>query len=281
MEEFYVHDSGLDWLTMTWNRDSKNFDEQDQRLQNYAMHLHGTGLETKVSAFQGYVGQRFGKILIAYRPDGAILQATGDFAKLAERDLKERRIDGKATRIDYQTTIKAPEREDDFCRRMRSEVERFAATNKRAARRAFACYKNLGRDCGFVVGARSSSGYFRFYDKSVEQRGRIEPRLYRTECEFKGAQAVAHWKKSKAVKSSKELAISICKDHFEGFGMDLGYLKSCARYERPSVYEPTSTKKKLAWFQTHVSKSVAACIEDGKLEEVLETLGLTDYVRPV
>lgn len=268
-------DAGVDWLTMTWQKTDENFDAAKDSLENFGQVLNQNNFESKFTSWQGYTGWQFGKIFLGQRPDGIILRASGGEAKIAEAEIRKRNIAGKVTRIDYQVTAKDRQAQADYGSRVREEIESAARESRAAARRAFACYKNFGHDSGFVIGSRSSERFARFYNKTLEQRGNVEPGLWRYEIEYKGKQARYVWRMTQAASRSYWLAQSIVKTEFEGFGANMEFCVNGAKFEKPSSYQPSSVEKKLKWLETHVSKSVKELIDAGYREAVLEALGLT------
>lgn len=274
-----VHDAGLDWLTMTWKIGEENYEVAKENLENFGQSLNSAGCDTKFTGWQGYTGWQFGKIFLGQRPDGIIIRATGDHAKIAEAYIKEKNCAGKCTRCDLQITAKDRAAEPDYGSRVRKEIESFAASDQRAARRSFACYKSLGRDSGCVVGSRSSSRYFRFYNKTLEQRNRIEAGLWRYEVEFKGDQARYLWKMTQRSSRSYWLAQSVVKSEFEALGADMSFVTQGEKYERQSTYHQTNEERQLRWLATDVRGVVIKLLEAGKRAEVLEALGLTGEER--
>lgn len=269
-----IHDAGLDWLTMTFDKSEPNHEKYVSELQNLLVYLGLQGFDQKRAAWQGYAGMQSGKIFLGFREDGAVLRASGNHAKIAEQFIRERNIEGKPTRCDFQITRDTGTASADFGARVREEVESFTRTNARAARRSLACYKNLGRDSGLAIGSRSSQRYARIYNKTLEQRGRIAPNLWRYEVEFKGGQARQIWNMNRAATRSYWLAQSIVKTEFEQYGCDMEFVTNGEKYERASTYEATSVERKLNWFRSHVRSSVRELIEAGYEAAVLDALGI-------
>jgi len=246
-------------------------------LQNVRAEMTLTANETNPilpASYQGYIGEKQGKLAYGEREDGMIVRVSGERARHVAALIKEKNIAGKTTRIDFQVTGKTQDATENYLSKVQSRV--LSTVGSAAGRRAknTSTYKNRGRDCGMVIGSRSSENYHRIYDKSLEQRNRIEPNLVRFENEVKGKRARVAWNMYQAAAQPYYLSCSIVKAEFELLGVNMDWLASGERNEFPSSYEASDLQKKMNWFESHVKKSVAECVEFYGREAVLQSLGL-------
>lgn len=274
-----VWDAGVDWLTMTWKNGDADYSRCKNELENFGQKLNAANFESKFTSWQGYSGWQFGKIFLGERPDGLILRASGSDAKTAAAEIRARNISGKATRCDLQATARDRAAKNDYGCRVRKEVESLAGKSGRAARRRFACYKDFGHDSGFTLGSRSSQRFARFYNKTLEQRGRVEKGLWRYELEYKGKQAQYVWNMTKMSANPYWLALSVVKAEFSEYGANMDFIQTGEKYERVSSYTPSSVEKSINWLANDVKNTVVKLRELGYLDAVLDALELTD-LRP-
>lgn len=271
-----VWDAGVDWLTMTWKNGDADFTRCKNELENFGQTLNAANFESKFTSWQGYSGWQFGKIFLGERPDGLILRASGNDAKTATAEIRKRNISGKPTRCDVQATAHDREAQNDYGGCVRKEIESFAGTNARAARRRFASYKDFGHDSGFTIGARSGERFARFYNKTFEQRNRVEKGLWRYEMEYKGRQAQHVWNMIKISSNPYWLALSVVKSEFAEYGANMEFIQTGEKYERASSYTPTSVEKSINWLANDVRNTVTKLRDLGYEAAMLEALGLTD-----
>lgn len=264
---------------MTWQVQGNQYTAARAMFEQIKADQAAQGAEFKPYGFQGYQGRMYGSLFLGYREDGLMLRASSHYAKYAEAKIRQSKLSGHPTRLDFQNTAQVGPQENDYGRRVRKEVEQGTASSRRTARTNLAIYKNFGSDSGFTIGARSAERYARFYNKTLEQRNRVAKGLWRYEVELKGRAAQAAWNELTQGVRCYDLSQAICQSHFSRYGLDMSWLKECQKFELPSSYHPTSIEKKLNWFSGSVRGSVEDCIAAGKLEEVLARLGLTDHVE--
>lgn len=270
-----VYDSGVDWLTLSFPAGNEHLDRAMRRSELALQALSGGMENIKESCWQGYAGFQSYGYFSGIREDGLIIRASGREAKLAEKICREESWDARCTRLDLQVTCKVDREADDFGERVQSQVAAAEAAIPKQRQKNLAAYKVRGASSGGTIGSRTSERYSRFYDKTAEQRGKVEPGLWRFEVEFKGQQARLMYKMLMQAASGRWLALSVVKTTFELHGVDMGWIGASEPLELPSTYRQNDDERRLNWLKSHVSKTVAELIERGHKEQVLEALGLT------
>jgi hypothetical protein len=267
-------DAGIDWLTMTFEPGHKDY-MRAQNMMRAEMTL-GTGGdgEIKPVKHRDYIGLERGKIRFAEREDGMIIQASSSPARLIAAKLKEENINGKATRIDFQTTGRTSQDPGDYARKVRTAYEESSRIGQKKSLLNSVAYRSRGIDCGLAIAARSSNRSFRFYNKTLEQRGKVASGLFRFEGEYKGARARQAWNMYKSAANPYWLNCSLMHAEFSAFGIDMSWLAGAEPCEFPSAYEASTDDKSLAWLNSHVRSTVQRLKRAGKLDDVLEALGL-------
>jgi DNA relaxase NicK len=155
-----------------------------------------------------------------------------------------------------------------------SKVEERTSAAFGNSARNLASYHHRGKPCGVAIGSRSSTNYNRIYNKTLEQNGRVAPRLVRFENECKGKRAVHAWKMFTASAQPYYLSCSIVKAEIESVGVNMDWLATGEKVEFASSWEPTNTEKQLNWFRHNVRPTVLQLVDKIGREEVLLALGL-------
>lgn len=237
-------DAGVDWLTMTFAPGHKDYVRALQNLQAEAAIAADAGAPILPWTFDRYIGFKQGKLCFGEREDGLIVRVSGRRARDIVALFKEKNIDGKPTRIDFQVTGKTQGTTSDYLGAVSSKIQ--SACGKEAGKRAknTGTYTHRGCDCGMVIGSRSSQNYHRLYDKTLEQRGRVEPGLIRAESEYKGRKARETWNMVRSSASPYWLSVALVKGEFMNVGADFDWLASGEKVEFQSSYEPSNGQKK-------------------------------------
>ena len=270
-----VYDAGTDWLTLTMQPATENYAILLHRVEQEQGKLESGGYELKPQQWQGYIGQVVCGLFVGQREDGLCIRASGNEAKLIEEVIRRGGFEVKCTRLDFQITAQTGSAEIDFGGRVREEIERSSQAGSGTARFNTAAYKTRGVDCGVTIGSRSSSRYSRFYNKTLEQRGRVAPRLWRYECEFKGRQAQQMFRMLMSAARGYWLAMSIVKEAYERHGTDMSFVMVAEKVELPSTYRPNDNERRLLWLDTHVRPTVQRLINDIGRDAVLQALALS------
>lgn len=269
-----VYDSGVDWMTLSFPAGSRELDRAMRRSELALMALDQGRNGIKKQSWQGYDGYSCYGFFSGVREDGLVIRASGREAKLAETICREENWDARCTRLDLQVTVKNGNGEDDFGSRVQKQVEEATTALPEKSRPNLAAYKVRGRDTGVTIGSRSSQRYSRFYDKSTEQRHKVEAGLWRFEVEFKGQQARLMYKMLMQAVAGRWLALSVVKTTFELHGVDMGFIGSSEPLELPSQYRQNDDERRLAWLKSHVRRTVLELKSRGFEDEVRAALDL-------
>jgi DNA relaxase NicK len=269
-----VWDAGIDYLTMTFEAGHKDY---VQALSSVAAEMSLSAHEKEPilpATWNGYVGKRQGKLMLGEREDGMIVRVSGARSRHIAQTLKERNINGKATRIDFQTTAQTGEPVECYLQGVHRKVSQATSAENGRSARNLARYSYRGKPCGVAVGSRSSNNYSRIYNKTLEQCGKVAPNLVRFENEVKGKRAVQAWNMYAASAQPYYLSCSLVKAEMEGFGVNMDWLATGEKVEFASSWEPTNTEKQLNWLQHNVRPTVLQLVDKIGREEVLLALGL-------
>lgn len=269
-----VYDAGVDWLTLTWKKESPDFDRVQNITRNILHQMAGSRENLKSENWQGYKGVRTYGIFAGERDDGFCVRASGSDAKKIAEEFKQHNIRGNASRIDLQITAQDGHSRSAGARRVQAGIRSYARKMRSERAISLATYSRGGRALGCTVGSRSSDRYSRFYNKTEEQRGKVAPGLWRFEVEFKGEQARQVHGMVRASASPYWLSCSLVKAQFESYGADMTWLKDAPKMELPSQARTTDAERQLNWLRKPIAGVVRKLIEQGYEAEIREILGL-------
>lgn len=269
-----IYDAGGDWVTLTLGAANKEYDKGVRLCEIMMSELQQTGEDMKPSGLQGYTGFKVGRLFCGTRNDGLLIQATSEVCKYVEEKARQSGIPFRCTRYDLQTTVQTTADDLHYAQRMCAAVAVGTGDGEGETTRNITAYQNSGIYSGVTIGSRVSGCYLRFYDKSLEQRGGIEPNLWRLEVEYKREKAQIVWDMSMAATRSYYLACSLVPMEFVRVGFDCSWSGSADGVERPTTCHKTDKDKKLGWLENYVRGSVFWLKERGFENEAREALGL-------
>lgn len=237
-----------------------------------------TGLDVKPWSFQGAEGKRSPRVRWARRHDVVYVETSGEVCDSTWSRL--RLSDGALTRLDLAATWRLSSPEPRF------EMQ-FLPPEVTTPSRRLPNGKPLGLhylpDGGFLgtVGQRTAPEYWRWYDKGVELRTDLAGNLWRLELEAKydesralGAQCL------ESLKSPKWCA-SYLMQRWLSQDCSWPFIVDAASYEaveRPAKPEHPS-EGDLRWMERSVRPVVQRLLRGGRLDELIEVLGLGQVVE--
>lgn len=269
-----IYDAGGDWVTLTLSSKSKEFNKAVSLCEQMLKDMKELGEEITPSGLQGYAGYKAGQLFCGSRHDGMLIQATSGICKYVEEKVRASGIAFKCTRYDLQITVETKEDNQHYGQKMCAAIVVGTGAGEGETRRRVAAYQSSGDYSGVTIGARISGCFLRFYDKTLEQKGMIEPDLWRLEVEYKREKAQMVWQMSMAATRSYFLGCSLVPIEFKRVGFDVSWAGSCDGVERPTTYHKTSKDKKLGWLENHVRGSVKWLIDNGFEKDARDALGL-------
>jgi DNA relaxase NicK len=123
------------------------------------------------------------------------------------------------------------------------------------------------------VGSRTSERYYRGYDKTREQQGRVDGWLFRHELELKGTRAVQAWDQYKKTDRAEELSLRMVSSHLKTLGIREKWMQEVPALLMPTTRTLNDNERRLQWIKIYVTRVFHALIEAGlqkELEEVLQ-----------
>ncbi len=266
-------DSAIDWITAT----ARCGEKESEILEDIALSALGrmqqAGHTLQRRSYEGYIGLSCGSVFFGSREDGCCARVSGSPAHPFACELAEQCPSVNVSRIDLQNTIKSDTDVPTHARDVLTMIE--AAHKKSGSKRAlnfeFKHRKNKG-DC-LWIGSRTSSRFFRIYDKTREQDGLVPPNLWRYEVEFKGKQAAQIWRTMVQTKCSPKVITDIVVAGFLLKGVDLSWIEQAEPRRLPSSYQKTDIERKLQWIERNVSRTSKELIDAGYEDQLRKWLG--------
>lgn len=272
----------VDWVTVTSGDGDLRiamFEEAQRVLPN----LKELGFVAKPWSFKGYKGWMCGGFRWGTRDDSDICMLSGEVARMnfgVFLGLCE-----NISRIDLAMTVTLVEPVVDVA---------FAAYQhlggpmfgEASCKRKLTYITNTNGGQTLYVGSRASDQYGRLYDKGAEQRDGIEAdvalgQIWRYEVEFK---------KYRAKRIGEQLRKDVqndCNVHnrigatVHKWFVARGVPVIASRYEdKPFLTDVSATitddEKTIQWLSTQVSPSVSRLIKNGKVNDVVVALGISN-----
>lgn len=266
--------AGVDYLTATAYRGSRSdpFVALGHRLLEQQAAI---GHEVRTWKGSQYHGTLTEGVVRGVRHDTHIIRLSSEMAHAHWREVAE--LATNITRIDCEVTFELKRPDPRIIRR--SELLAYTAKTTRGRRREVELRANRLRGDTLYLGRRQSEVYARFYDKGRELKTEVAGKLLRQELEFKGDRA-------KAVATT---LAAVPSDAIECAAIVSTYMKRCGlqtvRGATPAAMSArgmTGGKPvKLRWLEQAVKPSVLRLLAAGQLNNVLDALGLSDYVQPL
>jgi hypothetical protein len=249
-----------------------------QLSEAYGEEQEGEGYGKKEWKFQGYTGEATEGQAYGSRHDGWCFQWSGHSAHRMAIRLREVPGAFNLTRCDYQVTERQKESQSRQAFRMYQRVRRFEA--RQPARKAVAVdiceHPRNGWTC--YIGARTSPRFSRSYDKTAEQRGRVESGLVRHELQCNGEMAQKTYEACANSGSTHKFCIDIVTAHLQAHGIDDEWMRDASPMRMPSSYKPPDDERFLEHFGRCYAKRVNEMRRRGKLQAVVDALQLSNHV---
>lgn len=267
-ENVRVVDVGIDYLTATFQgrkcarqAASKAFDLIEEEM--------GRGNMRKSWGMAGYSGWASGPVQVGHNHDSVLVRLSSHAAKTNWRWFVERATN--ISRIDYQVTTRTDDTPARRLARHWRQARRFKAAGKTNA--SVGAYFGDDSTPTVYLGRRISNRFGRIYDKESEDDDPQWQGCVRYETEFKNEAGSGMARCLVKAEHEVPAIASEVVSFFHGRGVPVtGFLKGMSNY--CCNRQRSDASRRIQWLSTQVKPSVAALIEAGMLDEVLDALGL-------
>lgn len=264
--------AGVDWLTMTTNRDSVGmswFRIYDKyKKQKLAEVNKEQPFNNGYYAGLGIAAMRWGY----NKKIGYILIISGGEAELLWQKVQPALH--KVTRLDLCVDFVLNEADDLAQQHYTRLVEQ-----PLASRRKYALFENSKGGSTLYIGSRQSQQFGRFYDKGIEGNTHEKGRKWRAEVEYKKplAGAVATALADKTPEKRQGAIIATVGQWYADRNAGLSVVPTGGEALEIQVEQRiTTAEKKLAWLRGQVGPTVVDLVEAGFGRSVLKSLMLDE-----
>ena len=271
-----IIDAGIDYITVTAARgqDADELYDAGRRLFKEQVQL---GNESRGWSMKGYSGFCAGGVSFGGREDGAIVRLSSDVAASDWFTVYQRSTN--VSRIDLQVTVRL-----DHCPTLAIHKHEKALKRKWSARDdgpEYELRRDRRRGCTLTIGERPSMFYFRLYNKWAESGLDYYRNCLRYELEIKNRAAASA---TKSLASSGTLKPAIIAGLHHGLSVR-GVSPLFDSSGRKSIYAllprcATDADRKLAFLRRSIRPTVQFLCQADRLTEVLDCLGLAQFVEP-
>lgn len=264
--------AGVDWLTATAHRLPAN--EPFRVLGDKLIaEQHGIGHEVKTWKAGGYHGLQSEGIIRGVRHDTHIIKLSSDMAHDHWREVAA--LASNVSRLDVEITFKFDEPVPDFI----SNNQRLALShgNGRGRRRAVTLIQSSTDGDSLYLGKRSSEVYARAYDKGRELKIAEAGLIFRQELEYKSDRALSVARQLDAAPCAITEATALVCSYMRSSGVQTmwnGGKRAMAARENLRV-----KPRQLRWLESSCRPSVIRLCDAGRVEDVIDALGLRPYVQ--
>jgi len=265
-----IVDAGIDYFTSSATTPS---DARCLLLKADSLlwHERELGFEVKGWSMSGYHGWKCGRLQFGERSDGALVRLSSGLAASAWFDVWQ--ITGRCSRVDVQVTLlcDGPVPSEVFA--LAAQTKTFYGERKDGP--TLTLWSDNQEGATFYIGRRSSSLYFRGYNKAAQSELPEHERCLRLEVEVKNR--LTQWCIARVMSgvSVKFGCIEFVSEYLEARGITPSLMNDIPRsfYER--LMPVTDRLNSLCWLRSQIRPVVQRLLEDGLGEEVRDALGLT------
>jgi hypothetical protein len=276
-----IADVGIDWGTWTMRADDDGYVEAMQAAFRLLESQKKAGFEIKPYTFQGFVGWRTEGVAVGETQQYTkvcetlgIIQSSSSTAKEIAVTLKQLKAPVKPTRLDFQVTRRFERDTPQHAQHLRTLIKRFRHNSAGGRAPRIKLTEDVKGGNSIAVGSRTSERFYRGYDKTREQKGRVAGWLFRHELELKGSRAVQAWDYYKREEKSEELCLRMVSGHLKTLGVREKWMEEVPALLMPTTRSVTDNERRLKWLENYVTRVVHELLEAGLHDEVEEVLRL-------
>lgn len=265
----------VDYLTLTAKPNTMEASVLQDVWDAMRPGLEAEGHKLQGCAQLGYDGFKVGTVFIGYSIHGTMFRASGTLAHEAMQVIRGSNVVPHCTRIDLQVTYAFDEDQAEMREEQKRKILAYQAANPGGRHPSLVCIDGNGKGDTIQLGKRSSETYIRVYDKTREQKLAGAPWLWRWEVEFKGRRSQEVFEEGMRAHTLENMAGAIVAGTLISRGVWYPWraaeVVKLAQLTRPA----TDAQRKLAWMEKQVKPAVLELIQEGYLNEVLDSLGLS------
>jgi DNA relaxase NicK len=232
------------------------------------------GFYTQPWRMKGYSGWRCGRLEFGWREDGAIVRCSSSLA--ADEWWGLYQTTERCSRIDLQATVKLPIHPKVAVLDIHFDAEVWQRLSENGPKITLWTDNRAGAT--MYLGCRQSDLYFRAYNKEAESADEAYKGCVRLELEIKGRLAKRSIIYALGQPTVQAGVLSQLSQYLSNRGISTNFPMTvpCSFYEQSTI--ATDELRSLAWLADSVKPTVARLLERGRLTQVLDNLGLSEFV---
>ncbi len=200
--------AGVDWFSFTMLPNASGLGAITERFEQLQGEALAAGDGWYEAGDNGYKGYKTKHLFYGERHDGSFFRASGDIAQQVAVELKTSGVLIKPTRIDVQVTVLADRKWVRFASAMRTMVRKHQRRTGAKDRSAIRLWEFPGKGDTCKLGSPDSTRQFIGYDKTAEQKGKLDGQQYRFELKLTDQQAREVWPVLKNAADMRWIAMS-------------------------------------------------------------------------
>lgn len=271
-----ILEAGVDWLTLT----AKPKTSQDTLLEVLSVAVEQVAVEAggnlKPGRLMGYVGDTTKGYFAGVRKDSRILRCSGIVAKELFTKWRGYGEPIHCTRLDLQVTYIMPEDCPGYAKQVAQELEQAYSAVHESQRSRRTHIDSYGHGDTISISTRSRPVYMRIYDKCRESGGVYPTGSWRFEVELKQDKPDVTLPDLLACEWPDLMTARLVRSYMALKGVTVPWDAEYIKVTSKGVHTPTNTEKRLEWLRQAVRPAIRQMIQDGKLDDVIDALGLTN-----
>lgn len=270
-----VIEAGCDYITATCS-EGKSLQRFVRLADVILLKEQARGNEIKRWASHGYTGYMAGSAQAGRRDDGWIIRLSSSAAYDHWKGVYA--LSTNVSRFDVQATY-----------RLESNVEQFISEGHRRARARslrrggkpeVAIHQSTSQSSTVYICRRVSDTFLRMYNKEGESRDAHYKNCVRFEAEFKNHRAARAAEELDLSAEPLISALGRVSREFTARGCPVPSSRADGNLlGRPR--KRSEDDRRLLWLTTSIKGSVETLIRNGRLDDALAALGLSDHVAPI
>ena len=264
--------AGVDWITLVGDTETRinGMVSLASQLVSLAMQR---GYQRKGWGMAGYTGFQSLGVQYGVRGPSALVRLSGDVAQLHWTSFVP--LSTNCTRVDLQLTVKTTSSPSDVVQSEYRRAKRHSLKLKKGPAVTIVHCTTGGDTC--YLGKRQSNVYGRIYDKFAESKDERFKGTVRYEVEYKGHLAKRIVADLDHSKSSTARAVSRVHRFFSDRGCPLPITTPLPTHLGVPRYRSDHARA-LRWLSEQVRPTVQRLIESGHQLEVVESLGMLEWI---
>lgn len=265
----------VDWLTATVNKPVR-IPFAREAVARWATARSGDGYPIRKYSANGYLGEYVDGITWAEREDGAMIRLSGEMA--AKHFHSALTWATNVSRIDFQVTLLDNRRQYDWTQSVLGAIK--LDPRIEAGMTQFSLITSSKGGATVYIGRRSSSRFFRCYNKTAESEGVWPETSWRFEVEYKPQRSQTWADKVRGRSWQPDDTRDVVARAFADYGFHLPCAQLPRGWTDQSPREPTTDQRRLEYLRKSIRPMLGRLRESYSDDLLLDYLGFSSLDDP-